>query len=41
MISDAYNIYTAFYFLAGTIVFANLMMLLMPEETARPAASTT
>ena len=32
MIGDAYGIYTAFYFLAGTIVFANLMMLLMPPE---------
>jgi len=39
MIADAYNIYTAFYFLAGTIVFANLMMLLMPAETNPPAAS--
>jgi len=37
MIADAYNIYTAFYFLAGTIVFANLMMLLMPAETSQPA----
>jgi len=39
MIADAYNIYTAFYFLAGTIVFANVMMLLMPKETyAQPQA---
>jgi MFS family permease len=40
MIADAYNIYTAFYFLAGTIVFANVMMLLMPQETYQspPAA---
>jgi MFS family permease len=37
MIADAYNIYTAFYFLAGTIVFANLMMLLMPAETRHHA----
>ncbi len=40
MIADAYNIYTAFYFLAGTIVFANVMMLLMPKETLRSAATT-
>ena len=36
MISDAYGIYMAFYFLAGTIVFANLMMLLMPPDTGAP-----
>ena len=35
MIADAYNIYMAFYFLAGTIVFANVMMVFMPEETRR------
>lgn len=33
MIADAYSIYAAFYFLAGTIVFANVMMLFMPEDT--------
>jgi MFS family permease len=37
MIADAYDIYTAFYFLAGTIVFANVIMLFMPEETHRHA----
>jgi MFS family permease len=36
MIADAYNIYTAFYFLAGTIVFANIMMIFMPADTGRP-----
>ena len=36
MIADAWSIYTAFYCLAGTIVFANVMMLLMPPEN-RPA----
>jgi len=39
MISDAYGIYMAFYFLAGTIVFANLMMLLMPPDTGPQAAA--
>ena len=39
MISDAYGIYMAFYFLAGTIVFANLMMLLMPPDTSPQAAA--
>ncbi len=37
MIADAYNIYTAFYFLAGTIVFANVMMLAMPKDAYAPA----
>ena len=41
MIADAYNIYTAFYFLAGTIVFANVMMLLMPPEAKHHTPSST
>ena len=32
MIADAYNLYTAFYFLAGTILFANLLIVFMPDE---------
>ena len=32
MIADAFDIYTAFYFLAGIIVFANLLVLPMPAE---------
>ena len=32
MIADAYDIYTAFYFLAGTILFANLLIVFMPDE---------
>ena len=39
MIADRYGIYTAFYFLAVTIVFANLIMLLMPAE--KPSAAKT
>jgi FSR family fosmidomycin resistance protein-like MFS transporter len=32
MIADAFDIYTAFYFLAGTIIVANLLVFAMPEE---------
>jgi MFS family permease len=32
MIADAYDLYTAFYFLAGTILFANLLIVFMPDE---------
>ena len=41
MISDAWGIYAAFYFLAGTIVVANLLIFLMPKESlaaTRPVA---
>lgn len=34
MIADAYDIYTGFYFLAATIVFANLLVFFMPDTTA-------
>jgi MFS transporter, FSR family, fosmidomycin resistance protein len=38
MIADNFDIYKAFYFLAGIIVFANLLVLLMPpEEKKKPA----
>ena len=42
MIADAYDIYTAFYFLAGTILLANLLIVFMPNgdaERAKPAAA--
>ncbi len=42
MIADAYDIYTAFYFLAGTILFANLLIVFMPNSQAahaKPAAA--
>jgi len=37
MIADASDLYTAFYFLAGTILFANLLIVFMPDEKAAPA----
>lgn len=37
MIADAYDIYTAFFFLAGTIIFANLLVFFMPNGEAKPA----
>jgi sugar phosphate permease len=37
MIADAYDIYTAFYFLAGTILFANVLIVFMPDHKAAPA----
>jgi len=43
MIADAYDIYTGFFFLAGTIIFANVLVLFMPDTTiaqdAAPAAA--
>jgi MFS family permease len=42
MIADATDIYTAFYFLAGTILFANVLIVFMPDERAaqaKPAAA--
>jgi sugar phosphate permease len=37
MIADAYDLYTAFYFLAGTILFANLLIFFMPNGRAAHA----
>ena len=42
MLADRYDIYTAFYFLAGTIVFANLMVFFLPNThpaTAKPVGA--
>ena len=42
VIADAYDLYTAFYFLAGTILFANVLIVFMPNERAaqaKPAAA--
>jgi len=42
MIADAYDIYTGFFFLAGTIIFANLLVFFMPNgevEQAKPAVA--
>ncbi len=38
MIADSYDIYRAFYFLAGTIVFANLLVFFLPAEVGKTAA---
>jgi MFS family permease len=37
LIADNFDIYKAFYFLAGIIVFANVLVLFMPPEPAKPA----
>jgi hypothetical protein len=37
MIADASDIYTAFFFLAGTILIANVLIFFMPKEAARHA----
>jgi sugar phosphate permease len=36
VVSDASDLYTGFYFLAGTIVAANVLMYFMPTEQAAP-----
>ena len=41
LIADTYDIFTAFYFLAGTIVVANCLIVFMPSrEVAEPNAVT-
>jgi FSR family fosmidomycin resistance protein-like MFS transporter len=35
MIADSYDIYKAFYFLAGIIVFANVLVVFMPPENVK------
>ncbi len=39
MIADASDIYTAFYFLAATILFANVLIFFMPKEAGQPRAA--
>lgn len=39
MIADATDIYTGFYFLAGTIIFANFLVFFMPGTTPAQAKS--
>jgi MFS family permease len=41
VIADAYDLYTAFYFLAGTILFANVLIVFMPNERAAQAKPAT
>ena len=38
LVADIWDIYTAFYFLAGTIVAANLLVMLVPHEHDMPAS---
>jgi sugar phosphate permease len=39
MIADAKDIYTAFYFLAGTILLANGLVFFVPNRERKPAAA--
>jgi sugar phosphate permease len=41
MIADATSVYTGFYFLAGTIIFANLLVFFMPNTDAPKTAPST
>jgi hypothetical protein len=38
MIADAWNIHAAFYFLAGTIILANLLVVFVPRTEPAKAA---
>jgi sugar phosphate permease len=38
LIADTWNVYAAFYFLAGTIIAANLLVLFVPQDN-HPAAA--
>jgi hypothetical protein len=37
LIADATSLYAGFYLLAGIILFANLLVFFMPEETVQTA----
>ncbi len=39
LIADTWNVYAAFYFLAGTIIAANLLVLFVPREDLRSPAA--
>jgi MFS transporter, FSR family, fosmidomycin resistance protein len=39
MIADKYDLFTAFYYLAGTIVIANLFVLFLPDTRPTEAES--
>lgn len=39
LIADTWNVYVAFYFLAGTIIAANLLVLFIPKTSGHPAAA--
>jgi sugar phosphate permease len=38
VIADAWGVYTAFYFLAGTIIAANLLVVFVPKDSERAVA---
>ncbi len=40
MIADAYDIHTAFFFMAGTIIAANFLVFFIKTDDARPRASS-
>ena len=39
LIADNYDIFTAFYFLAGTVIVANCLIVFMPNRESGPAAA--
>jgi len=39
VVADTWNIYAAFYFLAGTIIAANLLVFFVPQQDTRTAAA--
>jgi sugar phosphate permease len=39
LIADTWNVYTAFYFLAGTIIAANLLVFFVPQNSKHAAAA--
>ncbi len=39
LIADAWGVYAGFYFLAGAIIAANLLVLFVPREAARAASA--
>jgi MFS transporter, FSR family, fosmidomycin resistance protein len=41
LIADTYDIFTAFYFLAGTIVVANCLIVFMPNREAAQSDPVT
>jgi MFS family permease len=41
IIADAYDIHTAFFFLAGIIIASNVLVFFMPDEAAKPAAASS
>jgi sugar phosphate permease len=39
IIADAFSLYAGFYFLAGTIIFANVLVFFMPNDSVRPVTA--